>query len=249
MSSDNPYNPPSFSTEYGGTPQQVGIANVKAEIGDVLNYAFRVWKENLGILIAATIIVFGISIGFAIFNGVIDVVLKGGFEKPPNATSLSVSILLSIISNLAQIFIVIGNVKLFLALLRGQNVSLGMLFGGGERFLPTLGVTILLSIGFLACVIPGIIVMLLYWPAYFLVVDQKKRVFESFSLARTITQGNEMTSFLIALLEFGIMIVGLLALCFGVIAAYPLAMLLFPCAYLVMSGQLDPKREPSEILN
>ncbi|MCY2982053.1 MAG: hypothetical protein NTY15_00255 [Planctomycetota bacterium] len=90
--------------------------------------------------------------------------------------------------------------------------------------------------------------MLLYWPAYFLVVDQKKPVMESFSLARTITQGNEMTSFLIALLNFGIMMVGFIALCFGIIPAYPLAMLLFPCAYLVMSGQLDPKREPTQLL-
>lgn len=249
MSSENPYNPPSFSTDYGVTPGQAGIGNVKADIGEVLNYSFRVWKENLGILIGATLIVFGISIGFAIFNGVIDVVLKGGFDRPANGTSLSVSVLLSIVSNLAQIFIVIGCVKLFLALLRGQDASLGMVFSGGDRFLPTLGISILLSIGFFLCVIPGIIVMILYWPAYFLVVDQKKPVMESFSPARIITQGNEMTSFLLALLNFGIMMVGFIALCFGIIPAYPLAMLLFPCAYLVMSGQLDPKREPTQLLS
>ncbi len=249
MSSDNPYNPPSFSKEYEATPQQGGFGNVKADIGDVLNYAFRVWKENLGILVAAAIMVIGVSIAFSIFNGVIDIVLKGGVDRPSNATSILVSIFLSLTSFIVQTFIAIGYAKLQLALLRGQNASFGMLFGGGDRFLSTLGVSILLSIGFLACIIPGIIVTLLYWPAYFLVVDQKKRVFESFSLARTITQGNELTSFLAALLAFGICMVGLLCLCVGVFVAQPLAMLLFPCAYLVMSGQLDPKKDPSQLLS
>jgi len=249
MSSDNPYNPPSFSTEYEAIPERGGIRNVKTEIGDVLNYAFRVWKENLGLLVGATLIVFGVVIAFGIFNAVIDVVLKGGLERPPTLTSVLVSILLTILSNVVQIFIGIGHVKLLLALLRGQNASLGMLFSGGDRFLPTLGVSILLGIGFLACIIPGIVVLLLYWPAYFLVVDQRKPVFESFSLARTITQGNELTSFLAVLLVFGIIFVGLLCLCLGVIVAQPLAVLLFPCAYLVMSGQLDPKRDPSQLLS
>lgn len=43
------------------------------------------------------------------------------------------------------------------------------------------------------------------------------------------------------LLFMGILLLGLLAFCIGIIFAQSLAMLLFACGYLVMSGQLDPK--------
>lgn len=253
MSSDNPYNPPAFSFDSTPAPHPSGVRNVKADINDILNYSFKVWKQNLGLLVTATLIVAGISFGFAIFNAIIDFVLRGGTDRPSNAASVSAALIRSIVSNVVQIFLGIGNLKLLLALLRGQNASLGMLFSGGDRLLATIGVSILLglavAVGLLLLIVPGIIVMLFYWPAYSLVVDQKTPVMESFSLARTITKGNVLTTFLVVLLSMGIIIVGFIALCIGVFVTQSLAMLLFACAYLVMSGQIDPRSAPSQLLS
>jgi hypothetical protein len=94
-------------------------------------------------------------------------------------------------------------------------------------------------------IIPGIIVILFCWPAYFVVVDRKTPIMQSFSLARVITKGNEMTTFLMRMLSMGIVLIGFFALCIGIVFAQPLAMLLFACGYLVTSSQLDPKAAPT----
>ena len=120
-----------------------------------------------------------------------------------------------------------------------------MLFSGGERLLPTIGVSVLLGlaagVGFLLLIIPGIIVILFYWPSYYLVVDRRTPVMQAFTVARSITKGNELTTFVMGLLAFAICFVGLLALCVGIIAAQPLALLMIACAYLMMSGQIDTR--------
>lgn len=69
------------------------------------------------------------------------------------------------------------------------------------------------------------------------VIDRKTPVMQSFSLAREITKGNELTTFLMGLLAMGIVLIGVLALCVGFVFAQPLAAMLFACGYLVMSGQ------------
>ncbi len=252
MSSENPYAPPSFSGP-SYTSSAVGgnleIRNVKADINDILSYSIKVWKENLGTLVCATLIVFGVSFAFAFVSAIVEAMLKGGFEAPATPVSAIFSLVFSLTSNVVQVFIGIGHLQLLLALLRGRQASLGMLFGGGERLLPTIGVSILLGLavmaGLILLIIPGIIVILFYWPAYSLVVDRKTPVMEAFSLARVITKGNELTTFLMGLLSMGIVLIGFLALCIGIVFAQPLAMLLFACGYLVMSGQLDPKAAPA----
>jgi len=245
MSYDNPYASPSFSTESPISPFQIGngeIRNVKAEIGDIFNYALKVWKENFGILIGATLIVFGLAFGLAFFQGFVESMLKG-IDQRPTAASTIFSLIFGILSNVFQAFVGIGNLYLMLALLRRQPASIDMLFGGGERLLPTIGVSIFLglaiTVGFLLLIIPGIIVMLFYWPSYYLVIDRRMPVMRSFAVARTITKGNEITAFVMGLLALAIFVVGVLALCVGIVAAQPLALLMFACAYLMMSGQID----------
>ena len=247
MSYDNPYASPSFSTESPISPFQIGsgeIRNIKAEIGDIFNYSLKVWKENLGILIGATLIVFGLAFGLAFFEGFVESMLKGIDQRSTAASSIF-ALFSSILSNVFQSFVAIGDLQLMLALLRRQPASIGMLFSGGERLLPTIGVSILLGLaivmGFLLLIIPGIIVILFYWPAYYLVIDRRTPVMQSFAVARIITKGNEVTFFVMGLLASAIFFVGVLALCVGIFAAQPLALLMFACAYLMMSGQIDTR--------
>ncbi len=248
MSGDNPYSPPNFSTDSFSSSVLVNsdeIRNVKVEINDIFDHAFKTWKENLWLVIGATLISLAITFGFTFFQSFVETVLKGGAQQPPNQSSITFSLLFSISSNIFEIFISIGYTQLLLALLRGRPASLGMLFNGGERLLSTIGVSILLGlaigIGFILLIIPGIIVILFYWPAYYLVIDRRFPVMQSFSAARAITRGNEVTSLINGLLVLAVMIIGMLAFCIGIIAAQPLAFLLHGCAYLMMSGQMNSR--------
>jgi uncharacterized membrane protein len=150
-----------------------------------------------------------------------------------------------VFNNVIQIFLGIGEVKMVLALLRGQPSSINTLFSGGERFLPTLGFSILFGLlllgGLILLIIPFFILLFMFWPAYYLVVDRRTPVMQSFGLATEISRGNTLNTLLLTLSSMGIGLLGFLACGVGILFAQPLAMAVFGSGYLMMSGQLDPK--------
>ena len=156
----------------------------------------------------------------------------------------------NVASNLLGLFLSIGQTQITLKAARRQPVQFTDLFQGGPRFLPVLGASILgglaLFAGFFLCLVPGIILALLFWPFYWIVVDDKAPALESFSVARTITRDNLATTFVLWLASVGFMILGLLAVCVGVFFAYALVTMLWTTAYLMMSGQIST--QPAEPL-
>jgi uncharacterized membrane protein len=136
----------------------------------------------------------------------------------------------------------IGQAIIALKLARGQPAEFTDLFAGSSRYLSVLGGSLLggivAGIAFLLCIVPGVILCLMFWPFYYLVVDNKYGVMDSFGVAGKITEGNWGTAFLLWLLSIVIVMCGILALCVGIVFAIPLVTLLWTTAYLMMSGQL-----------
>jgi hypothetical protein len=219
-------------------PGQVG--NQVVGLDPILNYATEIWKANLGLLVGVAATVLAITYGMAFVIGFAQAGLEAN-KAEPAMTGLIVAVG-NLFSNVIQIFLGIGQAQIALKLARRQPAQYSDLFNGGSRFFPVLGAVILggiaIGVGFLLCVIPGIALLLIYWPFYYLVVDGRCSVMESFELAGRITQGNRLTTFLVWLLSVGIGILGVLALCVGVIFALPLVSVLWAVAYLMMSGQL-----------
>jgi hypothetical protein len=213
-------------------PQQVAM-------DPIFNFAWQIWKVNLGLLVGVTVIMMAISYA-------VSLVFSGGqfalMQNDQMEAAQIVNILGSIVSNVVQIFLGIGQTQIALKLARGQAANFSDLFNGGSLFLPVLGVSILSGIMFSwvswRLIVPGIILILMFWPTYYLVVDQKAGIIESFSVAMRITQGNWGTAFVLALLSLGISLLGCAALCIGLLFAAPLVTMIWAVAYLMMSGQL-----------
>lgn len=244
MSNENPYAP---STEYESPLLAEGpVRSVVPEFNDILSYAWNIWKDNLLLVFVATLIVFAITLPLSFGADWVAGFLENNGQ--PTAASIAFSISSWLINNLLGIFLGIGNAQLLLALLRRQPATLGMLFGGGERFLPALGYSILFGLavtaGFVLLIVPGLFLLFRYWPGYYLVIDRRTPVMEAFTLAGEITRGNTMNTFRVGLMGTGIGLLGFLACIVGILFAQPLAMLLFGSAYLMMSGQIDPKTGP-----
>ena len=235
----NPYASPGAAY----TPAVTGghIGHQVVPLDPIFSYAWQVWQANLGLLVGVTVIVIAISYAVAIPFMIGEFALR---ENDAPEAAAFVSLAGQLIGQVVQIFLGVGQVLIALKLARSQPATFSDLFSGGPRFLPVLGGSILggimFTIGFMACIVPGIILALMFWPYYYLIVDNKRGVFESFQTAQTITQGNWGTAFILAIASFGIMILGLLALCVGVIFAAPLVTMLWATAYLMMSGQLQP---------
>jgi hypothetical protein len=207
----------------------------------VFNYAWQVWKANLGLLLGVTVTVMGVNIGVAMVSGGIETVLR---TQGDNDAATAVSAFSQLVTNILQLYLGIGAAQINLKLARRQPAEYGDLFGGIGLFLPVLGGLIIaylaLIAGLLCLVVPAILMMLACWPFYYLIVDRKAGVIESFSVANRITNGNWGSSFLLWLMSMGIMILGCLAACVGLLFAAPLVGMMFAVAYLMMSGQLTP---------
>jgi phage FluMu protein Com len=228
------YQPAAFGPIAGSpvVPRPVGVE-------PILNYAWQLWQQHLGILLGITVI--GIAVNYAI--QIVFTIPQMALQANDQAeAAIAVSLLGSLLNQGIQLFLGIGMARIALKLARRQRAEFTDLFSGGPLFLPVLGAYILfnvaLTVGLLLLIVPGIILALMLWPYYMLIVDQKAGVIESFSLASQVTKNNWGTAFLLAILSIGIFIVGVIALCIGVIFAVPLILMLWTVAYLMMSGQI-----------
>ncbi len=238
----NPYASPSGGYAYSPTTFAAPggpITNVVVPLDPIMSHAWRVWQANLGLLVGVTLIVIVISYAIAIPQAVIQTALE---HNNQHEGAIAVVIVGNILNQLLQLFLGIGQAQIALKLARGIPANFAELFGGGPRFLPVLGggliALIVFYAGILACIVPGILLALWFWPFYYLLIEDKASITGSFSLASHVTQGNRGTTFILALCSMGIVIVGFLALCIGVIFAMPLVSVMWATAYLMMSGQL-----------
>lgn len=239
----NPYAPsaPVTLEPKAAGPDDVPITNQRPSIEDIMGHAWQIWKENLGLLVGVTLVAGAISLAIDIPRSLLQNAMA---ESGEQEMALLVVVVGTPLSSVVNLFVGIGVAQISLKLARRQPAEFAELFGGGQRFWPVLGgwllATVAYTIGLLLCIVPGIILALMFWPFYYLLVDGRAKVFESYSLAQSITEGNWGTTFILALVSFGVMIVGVLAFCIGVLFAAPLVTMIWATAYLMMSGQLSP---------
>lgn len=242
----NPYSAPASgyapATAISSWALSDKVVPTPVDVGNVISYAWEVWKSNLGLLVGITVVVFGVNTGFSAVQGVVEAVFQ---QQGEEAVGAAIGGVISIVSFVVQTFLGIGQAQIALKLLRRQRAEFGELFGGGPLFFPVLGASMLAGIaliaGFIACIIPGILLLLYFWPFYWLLVDRKATVIESFGVALSLAKMNVGTSFVLWLASFGIMLVGFLAFCVGILFAAPLVSLIWGTAYLMMAGQIMPK--------
>ncbi|MCA9213397.1 MAG: hypothetical protein KDB27_10055 [Planctomycetales bacterium] len=243
----NPYSSPT-ADDTGATDQYFSVGgpidHQIIDAGNVLNITWAIFKRNMGVLVGAFAIILAISLVLGGLQQLAIFLMFGGGQQqgaPPDIQIVVVSNLLAIPGQLLQIFLAIGMARINLAAARGQSPDIGMLFSGGNKFLPILGASILMGLiamlGFAACVIPGIFLACALWPFYYFILDRNVNVMDSFSQAWEYSKGNRLAAFLLGIIQFGIMVLGLLALCVGFLVAAPLCGLLWPVAYLQMTGQ------------
>jgi phage FluMu protein Com len=229
----------------------------KIDAGEVISTSWAIFKSEMGLLIGAFIVfglmMFVIGLIMQFVQGGLMAAFGGGrpggfpmgprrgFRQPANPAVVILISLVSLILNLVMSsFPQAGWSLFFLKVAKGTNPEISNLFGGGPYYLRVLGNSILfvlmLYIGSLMCIIPGIIVALMFWPFQYVVVDDRSPQQFALSRAKELTDGNWGAVILLFLAAIGFNILGMLACCIGLLFTAPLTTLMFAVAYCRMAG-------------
>lgn len=234
--SANPYASP-VTSHASSNVSAGGYHPTVVDFGEVFSHAWKAYLPNLGTLLGAVVIAFAVSAAFVIPSSVLNALA----ERTGRMELMLLSVLLSMVGNVLSIFIGIGMARLCIAAARFQPTNVGMLFSGGDVFLPVLGASILLGIavvfGLMLLILPGLILVILLWPYYYFIVDRQCGAIESFSRAFEVGKLNWLTSILIMIVSTALSIAGMLALGIGFLFAAPFIAVMGATTYLMMKGE------------
>lgn len=180
-----------------------GFSGTEFRIGKVISKSLQVYSENIVLysLIAAIVAVPSLVLGA---NQEV-----GGDPQTQMIIGLTSFVLIMFLSPLA----VAINLHAAFQSMRGRPVSLGESVAGGlSRFLPLLGVMFLFTLGatlgFLLLIIPGIILMTMWYVAVPACVLERTGPVRSLGRSRELTKGYRWKVFGLILLVYVISILG-----------------------------------------
>jgi hypothetical protein len=247
----------------GDDRQEIPPGSDPLQVGACISRGFELMKANLGMVIAVVVIFGAISWTAGSVFGVIEGLLGGGIQpgfeidpqtgefQPQNQeitpAQVLVSIVVNLINQLVSVFLALGMTRIGLNIVDGREFSIGMLFGEAGKlvraFLAGLLYGLAVAVGLVLLIVPGIYIALRYGQYQAAIVDRDMGVMESLAYSSRITEGQKWPLLGLAILSFLIVIAGVLALCVGVVFAYPIVWLAGVVAYRWMqygSGVVRP---------
>lgn len=235
-----------------GAVEEIAIGSQPIIPTACVKRAFDLTVKHIGPLLLATIIFVVISIGANFGLKLLDSAMGWSsygevINKEFSSTSSGVntrmyvgsndqlSLISSIISSFISVFFMLGATRVGLRIVDGKPFDIGMLFSGGAMLLKGFGAYIIywimVLLGLVLLIVPGVILMLRFGMYQNAIVDRKMGVFDSFGYSWNLTRGNGLNLFVIFLFSICIVIAGCLALLVGLLFAYPMMWLLWIVAY------------------
>ena len=218
------------SERYSGPVVDGPIVPTRIDLGSVLSESWRIFKDHMWLLVGAFFIIAVINWGYNIGLTLFDL----------DDADFLLNFVLQLFGQVLSLFMSLGQAILVLNVVCGREASLNDLFRGGPYLLRAIGASIvfclIVMLGVIALIVPGIILALMLGQYYFLIVDKNVGAMESLSISRRITSGNKGTLFLPGFVMMGLAILGLLAFVIGIAFAGAFTMVTAAVAYRMMAG-------------
>lgn len=243
----NPYAPPKTPTPFLAPVSTAEIQPQIISFSRVFDTTWRLFVEHFGEFVAMGALVLGINIINIVANPDILIILISADADPLAAEAVSgvIRFALGIILCWLQ-----GGVLLYsIDLAKGLRPSFGRIFLPLNRFAGFFVVGLLyyllVVLGMVLLIIPGIIFGLVFFCAPAVYLDGRAGVMESFSISRTITRGNRFTIFWLLLVTWVLMLIAVVVTCgLASLAALPFAILLMAVIYTSCAGLLFSAHPP-----
>jgi uncharacterized membrane protein len=139
------------------------------------------------------------------------------------------------------LILAMGLIRCALAVVKGQTPQVDMLFqteGLGAYFVCSVIVGLMVAIGLILCIIPGIIVAIIFmFYGYLIVENPSLGVGDALKRAQEMTKGRLGELFVFGLALFGINLVGALLCGVGLLFTYGITAVAVGYAYRTLSGE------------
>ena len=231
--------------EYGQQPPPGygGFAPPQLSVGAAISYGWEKFKANwgawVGISLIALIISAVVQLPFGGFN-----FGTGDMDSAFAAGSLILSIVGLVVSFVIGALIQAAFVRGALHELNGNKSDFGAFFQFGniaQVLLASLIVGVITSIGYVLCVVPGVIAMFLTWYTLTFVLDQNQDATTAIKSSFNLTSQNQGPLVLLALACVGLNIVGALLCLIGLLVTGPVTLIAATYAYrLLVNGPVSP---------
>lgn len=250
--SANPYQAPgSYTAPQRNTFNNAPVSHGTIDPGQAFSVGWELYTNKFGPglgAVAITTIVAVVLMMVGIFGAIILAAAIGGAANDEAMAGIGFLVgmlVLFLPAMIAYLLLYYNMVVFFLKLCRGQEPSFGELFKYDSNFWPTLVasicMTILVYIGMIFCIVPGIYLGCMFYAWPLLVLERRMPIGEAFNLSKELSEGNKMNIFVLWLIVFAIsMVAGFIPL--GGLFAMPLTTFIFLIGYLMMTGQYGPPR-------
>ena len=202
------------------TPEAMAAAYLRRgtviDIGRAVSRGWALIRDNMGVLVGATVLGWLVSIGLAfvpVLGWVVGFVMLGGLDY------------------------------MFLRRIRGEPVQVGDVFAGFNLAFLHLSLAglvkwLLTSLGLLLCLLPGIYLGVGYVFALPLVIDKKMEFWPAMELSRRVVHAHWWSMFALVIVLAIVACAGVLACGVGVLITIPVASASFMYVYEDLFGQV-----------
>jgi hypothetical protein len=227
-----PGTPPVFS------PTGVAEGDYELDIGGCFSRSWELVKGNFWPVIGASTLVFFIIMAF---NQITGLFTRPTIQAMINQHQFSVGgilliLLVSILGAPVYVVLMAGLMKYFLNLIRGEPAAIGDAFAGfgpmtGQLILLGLVMNLLVLIGFVLCVIPGIFLQVAWLFAMALVVDRRMNFWDAMELSRKMVCRHWFVVFAFLIVYTLVVMAGVIACCIGILVTIPIGLGAWMYAY------------------
>lgn len=188
----------------------------KFVIGDSLSKGWSIFKANVGFFVLLLVVAWLVFFALWIVGGMVQ-------------GSALLSFVMGLVNWAVQILIGIGFIKIALKFVDGGKGEIADLFSGKSSFVSYLIASILYGImvmvGSILLIIPGIIVAIIFMFYGYLIVDKRMAPIDALKKSMEITKGEGVHLFLFVLAAILVNILGALCLFVGLIVSVPVTLI------------------------
>lgn len=188
-----------------------------------LEFGWETFKANAGFLIGVTIVA-GIA-------SLVPDIISGWFSEGAPFLSL----LFTLLGVVVAVVVSIGITKIALKFLDNETPEFADLYQHYDLFLPVFLVSLLfgliVGVGFILLIVPGIILALMFFMCDYLVIDQQIEPITALKTSAAMTKGHKLNLFLFTIIVGLLNVAGFLALAVGLLVTIPVTTLAIMYVY------------------